>query len=82
MVCGVPFAILSRRATDKAMKTDNATFGHWATVMPPFRRLTNIQRTIRRNFEEPPSYALVASGVVTITPPRVAHNQSGTVSPA
>jgi len=82
VVCGVPFTILSRRAIDKAMKTDKAIFGHWATVMPPVRRLMNNQRTIRRNFEEPLPCAIASSGVITVTPPRVGHGPSGAALPA
>jgi hypothetical protein len=81
-VCGAPFAIVNRRVIDRAMKTDNATFGHWATVMRPFRRLTNVQRTIRRNFEEPLFCAIPSSGVVTVTPPKVGDSLSDTGSPA
>jgi hypothetical protein len=58
VVCGVLFATLSCGATDKTKSTDNATFGHWATVVQPVRRLTNIHRTIRRNFEELPFCAI------------------------
>ena len=50
VVFGVPFGILNRRTIDKAMETDNATFGHWATVSPPVRRLTNIHRSASSKF--------------------------------
>jgi hypothetical protein len=73
-VCGVPFAIVNRRVIDRTMKTDNATFGHWATVMRPVRRLTNVQRTIRRHFEEPLFCAIASSGVVTVTRPKATHS--------
>jgi hypothetical protein len=80
VVCGVPPAALSRRAIDNAIKTDNATFGHWATVMPPVRRLTNIHRTIRRYFEEPPGCAIASSGNIAVTLPTVGHNRTGTAT--
>jgi hypothetical protein len=50
VVAGVPFGILNRRGIDKAMETDNGTFGHWATVRPPVRRLTNIHRSASSRF--------------------------------
>jgi hypothetical protein len=73
---------LNRRVIDGVMKTANAAFGHWATAMPPVRRLTNIHRTIRRSFEEPLLCAIASSGVVTVTPARLGHSQCGAVSPA
>ena len=73
----MPFAIVNRRVIDRAMNTANATFGHWTTVMRPFRRLTNVQRTIRRNFGEPLFRAIASSDVVTVTRPKVGHSQSG-----
>jgi hypothetical protein len=77
VVC--PFATLSRRAIDKAMNTDKPTFGHCATVMPPVRRLTNIQRAIRRIFEEPPRCAIASSGDIAVNLTTVGHNRTGVV---
>jgi len=62
-----PFGKWNRLAVDRAKETDKATFGHWATVMPPVRRLTNIHRTPRRNFEERPICAIASSGVIKVT---------------
>jgi hypothetical protein len=80
VVRGLPLAILNRCTIDKAMKTDNA--GHWTTVMPPVRRLTNVHRTIRRNFEESLPRATASSGLMTVTPPMVGHDRTGAVPPA
>jgi hypothetical protein len=62
---------MNRRAIDKPMKTDNATFGHWAMVMPPVRRLANIHRTPRPSIEDSPFVRLASSGVITVTVPTV-----------
>jgi hypothetical protein len=66
VVSNGPFGILNRRAIDKAMKIDNARFGHWTTVMPPVRRLTSAHRRMWGACEDPLRRLIALSGVITI----------------
>src|ERR1700722_440876 len=81
VVFGVPFGILNRRMIDKAMETDNATFGHWATVSPPVRRLTNIHRSASSKFRRAASLRDRIMRRHHGHPAQGCHGQTGAVSP-